>query len=519
MTMDAAPGKAMLKNSDARLRADNTGRTTMGPFSRRLASGMSAGALALTLGAALAPTGAAAQHRGNVGVESASAAMYAKRITLGVGRTIIIDLPADASEIVVGDPKVANAVVRSTRKLYVMGLGTGQTTILAMSADGRQIANIEMNVGRDLEELDKLLHTALPRSRIVVKQVNDSIVLTGEAQSAGEATTAVDVARAFIARVGAGAGAATGAASPANTVVNAISIRGQDQVMVKLTIAEVQRTALKQLGVSTSATGDTILKSTWATLTQQNAYGLNGSLGNSALTVPLGNGLSATMSAFERWGVSRILAEPTVTAISGESAKFTVGGELPVPQNSACSTSLGVTTCQNSVTFKPYGITLNMTPVVVGEGRILLRLATEVTEVDTTQTVTINSISVPGFRTRKHETSVELPSGGSLATAGLITNNSRHSITGLPGLLNLPILGALFRSRDYQRQETELMIIVTPYIARSVAPNDIQRPDDGFTDASDPQAWLLGRVNRLYSTKSNPRAAQNWKGRFGFIQD
>ena len=503
--------------SDTRAIADaaEAGRNLMSGFSRRITSGLAIGALALTLLPATAPTSAFAQRRS--GVEPASAAMFAKRITLGVGRTIIVDLPADAAEIVVGDPKIANAVVRSTRKLYVMGLGTGQTTILAMSSDGRQIANLEMNVGRDLDELDKLLHTALPRSRIVVKQVNDSIVLTGEAQSAGEASTAVDVARAFVARVG--GSVATGAASPENTVVNAISIRGQDQVMVKLTIAEVQRTALKQLGVSTSATGETILSTTWAKLTQQNSFGLNGQLSNNALTVPLGNGLSATMSAFERWGVSRILAEPTVTAVSGEAAKFTVGGELPVPSNSACSTSLGVTTCQNSVTFKPYGITLNMTPVVIGDGRILIRLATEVTEVDTTQTVTINSISVPGFRTRKHETSVELPSGGSMATAGLITNNSRHSINGLPGLLNLPILGALFRSRDYQRQETELMIIVTPYIARSVAPNDVQRPDDGFTDASDPQAWLLGRVNRLYSTKSNPRAAQNWKGRFGFIQD
>lgn len=455
-------------------------------------------------------------HAQRVGVESASAAMFSKRITLGVGRTIIVDLPAEASEIVVGDPKVANAVVRSTRKLYVMGLATGQTTILAVDAAGRQVANLEMNVGRDLDELDKLLRVALPRTRIFAKQVSDSLVLTGEAQSAGEAATALDIAKAYVSRVGASAGA--GPVSD-NAVVNAIVIRGQEQVMVKLTIAEVQRTVLKQLGVSTSSTGDTIFKSFGATLTQQNAYGLNGQLSNSGLQFPIGNQLTATVTAFERYGVSKILAEPTVTAVSGESAKFTVGGELPVPANSACSTSLGITTCQNTVTFKPYGITLNMTPVVVGEGRILLRLATEVTEVDTTQTVTINSISVPGFRTRKHETSVELPSGGSLASAGLITNNSRHSITGLPGLLNLPILGALFRSRDYQRQETELMIVVTPYIAKSVAPSEVTRPDDGFADASDPQAWLLGRVNRLYSSKSNPQAVQDWKGRFGFIQD
>lgn len=499
--------------SRTRHASSRTERADMRAFVKRIAGGLATASLATALCLSLSGAPARAQR---AGVEPASSAMFAKRITIGVGRTIIIDLPTDASEIVVGDPKVANAIVRSTRKMYVMGLATGQTTILAMDHAGRQVANIEMNVGRDLDELDKLLRVALPRTSIIAKQVSDSIVLTGEAQSSGEAATALDIAKAYVSRV------ATGGAAGLpgdNSVVNAITIRSQEQVMVKLTIAEVQRTILKQLGVSTSATGDTILKTTWATLTQQNGFGLNGALSNSGLTVPLGSSLSATLSAFERYGVSKILAEPTVTAISGEAAKFTVGGELPVPANSACSTSLGITTCQNSVTFKPYGITLNMTPVVIGEGRILLRLATEVTEVDTTQTVTINSISVPGFRTRKHETSVELPSGGSLATAGLITNNSRHSITGLPGLMNLPVLGALFRSRDYQRQETELMIIVTPYIARSVAPSEIVRPDDGFADASDPQAWLLGRVNKLYSSKSNPQAVQNWKGRFGFIQD
>ena len=228
------------------------------------------------------------------------------------------------------------------------------------------------------------------------------------------------------------------------------------------------------------------------------------------------------MQAYERYGVSRVLAEPTVTAVSGETAKFTAGGEIPVPQNSTCTPTVvpGIQpTCTVGVAFKPYGVTLNMTPVVLSAGRILLRLATEVTEIDPTQTVIIANIAVPAFRTRKNETSVELPSGGSLATAGLITNNSRQAINGLPGLINLPILGALFRSRDYQRQETELLIVVTPYLARSSAPNEITRPDDGFADSSDPQAWLLGRVNRLYSTRSNPEAVQNLRGRFGFIQD
>lgn len=503
-------------DKNALLTARKTGNAMMGDNSKRIAINLAASALAAAVAVATTAPIARAQPR-KVGVETAAAAMFAKRITLGVGRTIIIDLPAEASEIVVGDPKIANAVVRSTRKVYVMGLGTGQTTILALDRDGRQIANIEMNVGRDLDELDKLLHTALPKSNITTKQVNDSIVLTGQAQSAGEAVTAVDIAKAFVARVGGPNAGAEG------SVVNAISVRGQDQVMVKLTIAEVQRTVLKQLGVSTSPTSaETLIKATWGIISQQNPFGLNGNLSSSGLTVPLGGSLSATMSAFERYGVSRVLAEPTVTAVSGENAKFTVGGEIPVPANSTCTPSVipGLQpTCVIGITFKPYGVTLNMTPVVISEGRILLRIATEVTEIDTTQTVTMNAVAVPGFRTRKNETSVELPSGGSIATAGLITNNSRHAINGLPGLINLPILGALFRSRDYQRQETELMIVVTPYIAKSVAPSEVVRPDDGFSDASDPQAWLLGRVNKLYSSRSNPQAVQNWKGRFGFIQD
>ena len=320
--------------------------------------------------------------------------MFAKRITLGIGRTIVLDLPADASEIVVGDPKVANAVVRSTRKMYVMGLATGQTTILAMDHAGRQIANIEMNVGRDLDELDKLLRAALPKTSIVSKQVSDSIVLTGEAQSSGEAATAIDIAKAYVSRVSAAGGA--GAAGD-GAVVNAITIRSQEQVMVKLTIAEVQRTILKQLGVSTSSTGDTILKTAWATLTQQNAYGLNGQMSNSGLTIPLGSSLTATMTAFERYGVSRILAEPTVTAVSGEIARNSRSAAncrcRPAPLARRRSASPPART---RCTFKPYGMTLNMTPVVIGEGRILLRLATEVTEIDTTQTITIDSISVPG---------------------------------------------------------------------------------------------------------------------------
>jgi pilus assembly protein CpaC len=168
---------------------------------------------------------------------------------------------------------------------------------------------------------------------------------------------------------------------------------------------------------------------------------------------------------------------------------------------------------------QPYGVTLNFTPVVLAEGRILLRVATEVSEIDPTNTVSFQTLSVSGFRTRKNETTVELPSGASIASAGLIQTISRQTINGLPGLMNLPILGTLFRSRDYQRLETELLIVVTPYIAKPVKPSELSRPTDNLADATDAQAVLLGRVNKIYSTANNPELIQNFKGKFGFIAD
>jgi pilus assembly protein CpaC len=464
----------------------------------------------------------------SAGIETAQSAMLARRFTMGVGRSIIVDLPRDATEIVVANPTVANAVVRSPRKIYVLALSSGQTTIFALDRDGRQIANLELTIGRDVGELGQILRTALPKSAIVPRTVNDTIILTGFVDSAGEAQQAVDIARGFAGKLGApgGAGAAGGAASAGgsdnSSVVNSLVIRGRDQVSVKVTVAEVQRQVLKQLGVSTNTVGgEKNAAGNWGSLVQDNPFSINGQLSKSALQFLGANNTSLTLNAFERYGVSRVLAEPTLTAISGEGAKFTVGGEVPVPASSSC-TAIGTTSqalCTPSIAYKKIGIELNFTPVVLSEGRILLRIATEVTEVDTQNSFTYAGVNVPGFRTRKHETSIELPSGGSIATAGLLEQNTRTSINGLPAAMNLPILGSLFRSRDYQRRETELLIVVTPYIVRPVAPNEIARPDDGFADASDPQGWLLGRVNRLYSSRNNPEAVQNYKGRFGFITD
>ena len=221
---------------------------------------------------------------------------------------------------------------------------------------------------------------------------------------------------------------------------------------------------------------------------------------------------SATLQAFERQGVAHTLAEPTVTAVSGETAKFLAGGTIPILNSVQCNP-----VCQYGFIQQPYGVTLNFTPIVLSPGRIQLRIATEVTDIDPSTQVTFGGIAIPGFRTRSNTTTVELPSGGSVASAGLISTQTEQAINGFPALMNLPVLGALFRSRDYQRNETELLITVTPYIAHAIDPSQVVRPDQNFQDASDPQTWFLGRVNRIYSTSQSLQPMPGYAGKIGFI--
>ena len=439
----------------------------------------------------------------------------ARKVDLSIGRSLIVDLPRDAKEVFVANPKVANAVVRSTRKLFIIGMDNGATSIFVMDAEGRQIATLEVNVGRDLNVLIQTLRTAMPQAQVQVRPAGDSILLTGMVASASEAQQAADIANAFVG-VGGGGVPAKGA------VINAITIRGKDQVMLKVSVVEVARTVLKQFGINTSGS--------WSSL----GDGLFGQNFNNVNPFPVNPGanpgnflsgtfsrggfsVSATLQAFERAGVSRVLAEPTLTAISGESAKFTAGGEIPIPSSEECDDDSN--RCTIGVEYKPYGVTLSFTPVVLAENRISLRVATEVSEIDPENQLRIGGIAVPGMKVRKSETTVELPSGGVMMTAGLIQQYHNQAVNGLPGLLNLPILGALFRSRDYQRKETELMIMVTPYIAQPMTAEQVARPDDGFVDSHDGQALLLGRLNRLYGAVRTAPVKIRSKSQFGFITD
>src|SRR6202043_2969437 len=238
------------------------------------------------------------------------------------------------------------------------------------------------------------------------------------------------------------------------------------------------------------------------TLTSNAAAGAFGSAMRAGVPVP---SVQATIRAMESAGVARTLAEPNLTAISGESATFIAGGEFPIPAGYSCDPTTHV--CTTQITYKKFGISLDFTPVVLSEGRISLRVMTEVSELSTDNAITVsqalsstttNSMTIPSIRTRRAETTLEIPSGGSMAMAGLIQQQTKQAINGLPGLDALPILGGLFRSQDFVNNETELMVLVTPYIVRAVAQKDLSRPDDGFAPASDAQSTLLAQVNRIY---------------------
>lgn len=443
-----------------------------------------------------------------------------RKIDLTLGRSVIVDLPRDAKEVFVANPKVANAVVRSTRKVFVIGMENGATSIFIMDAEGRQITALDVTVARDLNVLRQTLLQSIPGGRFDVRATGDSVLLTGAVNSSSEAAQAVDIANAFVGAGGAGAPGARGA------VINNLTVRGKDQVMLRVTVVEVARTVLKQFGIN--------INGSWSGLNLVNTapFALAGGSfpsGNALTGTVTGSGgasLTATLRAFEQAGVSRILAEPTLSAISGEAAKFTAGGEIPVPSSQSCTPATVAgqqPVCVVGIVYKPYGVSLNFTPVVLAENRISVRVGTEVTELDPGNAFNfVNgsaTTSVPALTVRRSETTVELPSGGTMMTAGLIQQKSKAAIDGLPGLMNLPILGTLFRSRDYQRQETELMIMVTPYIAKPMEARQVSRPDDGFVDAQDGKGVLLGQINRIYGGAGAAPLGPAYRGRVGFITD
>jgi pilus assembly protein CpaC len=469
---------------------------------------------AFTLNPVLMPA-IAADYRTAAPV-AADGQMNARFLSLGIGKSIVVDLPRDIKDVLVADPKIANAVVRSAQRAYIIGAAIGQTNIVFFDSAGQQIAAYDIAVKRDLNGIRAAMRQILPNADIQIEGVNDGVMLSGSVSSPIDVQLAGDLAARLVGSV--------------DKVVNSIAIRGRDQVMLKVTVAEVQRSIIKQLGIDLTANlnyGTAVVN--FSNVNPFTALG-RPLVGGNALTSGFGNStvggvpvpsVQATVRAMESAGVVRTLAEPNLTAISGESATFIAGGEFPIPTGVTCQTTAAgsVGQCAPSIAFKKFGISLNFTPVVLNEGRISLRVMTEVSEVSLDNSITITGITVPSVRTRRAETTLEIPSGGSMAMAGLIQEQTKQAINGLPGLAQLPVLGSLFRSRDYVNNQTELMVLVTPYVVRAVAQKDLSRPDDGFADASDPQSDLLGSINRIYGVPGRVEPARNYRGTYGFITD
>jgi pilus assembly protein CpaC len=469
-------------------------------------------------------------------------------LALPQGRSAVIDLPTDARDVLVSNPAVAEAVLRTPRRIYVLGMKSGLTDAIFFDAAGHRILSLSIHVEQNTSALADTINRILPGSQVRIEAVNDSVILTGTVANMSDADKAVTIAKAAV--------------SKPEQVINMLSSAGQDQVMLKVRIVEMDRQVIKQLGFNWSAVinqaGSTqFLLSTAAT------YGVNGALLGgitSALTrntttqpevlgwdpqtgardLPIvcrtctngGQGVisnNATTSgspglnqgngniqAFEQVGLVRTLAEPNLTAVSGEAAKFLVGGEFPVPTGESVNG-------QVSIDFKPFGIGLGFTPVVLSGGRISLKLSTEVSELSNQGSFNLSTgaggptLVVPALTVRRAETTVELPSGGAMMIAGLLQDKSAQDLANIPGVKNLPILGALFQSRDYQAGQTELVIIVTPYLVNPTSPSNLQTPIDGLQTANDFETILLGRLNRTFHHAPTPPDGRTYQGPYGYV--
>jgi len=432
-------------------------------------------------------------------------------LALGVGKSVVVDLPREAKDVLVADPKIANAVIRSAQRAYIIGSAVGQTNVVFFDADGNQITSYDIAIKRDLNGIRAALRSI---AGVEVEGVGDGVILTGSVSSPIEAQQAGDVATKLV--------------GSADKVVNSIVVRGRDQVMLKVHVAEVRRDIIKQMGVDMSASmnyGTAVVN--FNNSNPFTAYGRQ-LADNGLQAASILKGLpqvQATMRAMESAGVVRTLAEPNLTAISGEAATFLAGGEFPIPAGYSCDPAgLGVARlCTTQIQYKKFGISLNFTPVVMSEGRISLRVMTEVSELSMDNAITLNqngtSLTVPSIRTRRADSTLEIPSGGSMAMAGLIQQQTRQAVNGLPGVDQLPVLGGLFRSQDFVNNETELMVLVTPYVVRAIAQKDLSRPDDGFAPASDAQSTLLARINRIYGVAARVETGAGHPGYFGFIID
>jgi len=500
-----------------------------------------------------------------------------QRLTLALNKAAVVQLDQDARDVMVSNPDMVDAVVRTPRRIFLVANKVGQTNALFFDGQGKQILSLDIRVEKDTVDLAGLMKASLPNSAIQVQALNDNVVLTGSVSSALEASRAADLAARF-----------TG---DPKKVVNMIGIGGGQQVMLKVRIAEMNRNVAKQFGIDMSATakaagipgvvstsnpfglmgkalsdlsggqiGQACPGQFFQDVTRTVANGVSGGLAGTVssvagfttqpvldafgnptgqtVQVPTGslptnatstlnssvntsgsgpvcpNNAQGTLKALEQVGLVHMLAEPNLTAVSGETAKFLAGGEFPVPASRDRDGNV-------TVMFKQFGVGLSFTPVVLAPGRISLQLSSEVSELTNTGSFLIgssgNGLTIPALSVRRTATTVELPSGGSFAVAGLMQHNTKQVIDGFPGVKDLPVLGALFRSRDFADDQTELVVLVSAYLVEPNSESAFSAPTDGFVAPTDPETLLLGRLNATYKKKDEAPVAPQASAPVGFV--
>ena len=447
-----------------------------------------------------------------ISIRTPGQSAVSRSVVLPFSKSTVVELPVGMKDVIISNPDIVEAMVHTDKRVVLIGKLPGQTNAYFYGHENQEILNLEIRVERDISGLRDLFAEHAPEATVQVQAVNDNLLLTGSVPNAAAANRVESLAEMWLDET-------TGSGAESE-IVNLMSIEGKDQVLLKVRIVEMQRSITKQLGINLSAIGQ-LGDSTVSLLSNASLNSSSGFSGSGVFNNTAGGALqslSADLTALERVGLIRTLAEPTLTAISGETANFLSGGEFPfltdvfVDDNGRLS---------REFEFKPYGVSLGFTPIVLSEGRISLNISTEVSEPTTESAFETGGVTsdILGLRVRRANTVVELPAGGSLVIAGLLREESRQSIDGTPGLKDVPGIGAAFRNRDDLTSQQELVIIVTPYLVDPTHPDKLQTPIDGFVPADDTDALLLGRLNKVYRKNGKKITSNTLPGPFGHVVD
>lgn len=468
---------------------------------QRLKSALSVVALLLLVAMAQGEMMACTAHASETDfIDMSTNQVGGRTLRLGLGKSAVVKLPTVVKDVIVGDPTMVDVIPKNGATAYMFARSVGQTNIFFLDASGRQILQLNLEVTLDTKALKELLDRSLPGNAIQIDSTGKNVVLKGVVLDAQQGKAAEDLAKSFIASYGAGE----------DSVLNLLKVAEGNQVMLKVRVVELKRTVLKRLGVDLSGTitaGTFKFKFDNVTQAVNKVDTLKGVASFAGPPVKI----DATIRALEDSGLATTLAEPTLTAISGAPASFNAGGEYPYN-----NCNLPDQTTQNilcTTTFRQYGITLNFTPTVLSEGRIALNIYTEVSDLG----VNPYNSELPIIDTRNAQTSIELPSGGSMFLAGLIKNTTTQTMENTPGLRSIPLLGGLFSSQQLDRKQSELVVIVTPYIVGATQESELATPLDRFNTATDLQQLFLGRLNKVYGLPESAAKGDVYHGQVGHI--